>query len=374
MVSDLANRADLELQTKLTTNSASKIEAEIDDLTGKKIWLVDRVTRLESSIPACEVRSGNAIWSDKRFSINQGFVATIEKYYGEGCVRPVDFRENFDNARKRINAWCAEQTNNRIKDAFPPLPEEQARSMAIALTNTVYFRADWETKFDKGKTKNEDFTCFDGAKVKLPIMHGPDFTVRYGAFEEDGSLFPTPEKIKFRQTDGLYPEGNGFSIVELPYRGNDVSMVLVAPNRFQGLKVIEDQLSAINLSRWLEQLKSRQVNVHLPKFKYEATYDFKDALKAMGVNDAFATSADFSGLVERNSDSSVYLGMVRHKTFIEVNETSTEAAAATFMGGLFGSPPTIPFVPDFRADRPFLYIIRDVGTGTVLFVGRMTKP
>ena len=350
------------------------IYEKIDELDRKRNGIKDRMLQLESSISACEFLSANRIWSDNRFTIKNDFVNFTNKYYAKGGVRSVDFHGNFENAHQEINAWCAEKTKNRIKDVFPRLPEAQARSMAFALTNAIYFRADWQTKFDPGKTKKASFTCLDGAKVETPMMHGSKFAARYSAFNQDGTLFPTPEKIKHKQTEGLYPDQDGFSIVELPYRGNEISMLLIAPNHFRGLKVIEEKLTAANLSHWLEQLQSRQVDIVLPKFKYEANYDFKEALMAMGVNQAFDLSADFNGLINCNDGQPVYLGMVQHKTVIEVNETSTEAAAATFSGGLFGAPPMKPFTPEFRADRPFLYIIRDIATGTVLFVGRMSRP
>jgi serpin B len=123
----------------------------------------------------------------------------------------------------------------------------------------------------------------------------------------------------------------------------------------------------------IQRLKQRRADIYLPKFKYEAAYSLKQTLTNMGMKQAFNESADFSGLSDSAAEP-VYLGMFQHKAFVEVNETSTEAAAATASGALFGGPPKIPFIPEFRADHPFLYIIRDVVSGSVLFVGRMTTP
>lgn len=347
--------------------------AVLDRLTNQRNQIGREMAKLELRLAPCEVRVANAIWGAKTFAFNQSYVRTISKHYDTSGVFTVDFRDNFESARQRINSWCSEQTNNRIQEILPSLSPDQSRMLRVALTNAVYFKADWDTKFDAGKTEVQAFTRSDGSKVKTSIMNGPDFSVRYAAFNADGTLFPTPEEIKLNQSTGLYPDADGFAMVELPYRGNEVSMLVIAPNHHSGLKAIEENLNAENLSRWIQQMRPQTANIFLPKFKYESNFDLKEALEKMGMVEAFRPSADFSGLTAGSSEP-VYLGMVQHKALIEVNETSTEAAAATFVGGVFGGPPKVPFVPDFRADRPFMYVIRDIESGSILFVGRMTAP
>ena len=152
-------------------------------------------------------------------------------------------------------------------------------------------------------------------------------------------------------------------------------MLVIAPNRHDGLDAIEEKLDSVSLTRWVNKLQRRATTVYLPRFKQETSYDLKKTLVGMGMADAFdSTSADFSGLSDSATDP-IYLGMVKHKAFVEVNETGTEAAAITAVGGFLGGAPAIPeFIPEFRADRPFLYIIRDVASGSVLFLGRMMSP
>ena len=333
----------------------------------------EKLKRLEASIPPCEVQLANAIWADTSFPLNQEYIEKIAEHYKSGGIFSVDFRNNFAEARQRINKWCTEKTNNRIQDLLPRLPRAQARALRIALMNAIYFKADWETKFDVGQTESRAFTLANGRKVMTPTMHGDNFAVRYAAFNEDGSVFPTPKVIKFGQTEGLYPSENGFSIVELSYRGEEFSMLVIVPNHHAGLKSIEKKLTTNNWSDWGQQLKERDVNIALPKFKQESTQDLKTTLENLGMKQAFSSYADFRGLCDNVSDS-FYLALVRHKAFIEVNETSTEAAASTFAGGLFGAPAESPFIPDFRADRPFIYVIRDVVSGNILFIGKMTNP
>ena len=346
---------------------------ELDEVTRRRKEVHEKMTDLEASISPYEVRVANAIWGEETFPFNQTYVNTIEKHYKTGGMFSVDFRNNFAATRQRINDWCAKQTSNRIKEILPQLPQEQAQKLRIALTNAIYFRADWDTKFNVGRTKVRDFTLANGDKVKTSIMHGPKFSVRYAAFNADGSLFPTPALVTRSQSTGLYPDADGFAIAEVPYRGNEVSMLVIVPNHHSGLSAIEENLNAANLSRWIQQLKQRRADIYLPKFKYEAAYSLKQTLTNMGMKQAFNVSADFSGLSDSATEP-VYLGMFQHKAFIEVNETSTEAAAGTASGALFGGPPKTPFIPEFRADHPFLYIIRDVVSGSVLFVGRMTRP
>jgi serine protease inhibitor len=349
---------------------------EFEALTNQRDKIGEQLKALESQISLYELRVANAIWGEKTYPFNQTYVDTIQKHYKTGGIFPVDFRNDFPAARKEINSWCAEQTKDRITEILPELPPEQGKLLRLVLTNAIYFKADWRDKFDPEFTKDQDFTHANGRKVKTPIMHAPELAgVNYAAFNADGSLFPTPEFAKRKRIKGLYPDDNGFAMVELPYRGDDVSMIVIAPNRHDGLDAIEQQLNSANLNNWVQQLKPRVVNIYLPKFKQETSYDLKSTLIELGMKQAFdQDSADFSGMSDSASEP-LYISFVKHKAFVEVNETGTEAAAVTAVGvGMTGGPPEPPFVPDFRADRPFVYIIRDVSSGSILFMGRMLDP
>lgn len=341
-----------------------QVSAELDQLT--------------QQISLYEVRVANAIWLEKTFPIKASFVRTFENYHGGGNIFPVDFRNDFPAAREKINNWCSDQTRNRIPEILPLLSPSEARALRIVLTNAIYFKGDWKTMFRQELTEVMDFTCGDAKTVKTKIMHAPGLNdVRYAAFNADGSFFNTPTHAKPEQQEGLYPDTAGFAMIELPYRGDDLSMLVIAPNQYDGLSKIEQSLTAANVGNWVSQLKSRTTDVRLPVFRQETSYSLKKTLMAMGMTQAFdPVGANFGGMSDSISEP-LYLDMVRHKAFIEVNETGTEAAAVTAVGVAFGSPgpPPIPeFIPEFRADRPFIYIIRDDETGTILFLGRMTEP
>lgn len=349
---------------------------EFEKLSKQRDELGKQINDLQSQISLCELRVANALWGEKTHPFDPTYLDTIQNHYQTGGIFPVDFRNNFPAAREQINAWCAKQTNDRIKEILPPLPPDQGRRLRIVLTNAIYFQADWQTRFDSKLTTDRDFTRAGGDKVKTAIMHAPELPfVRYAAFNADGSFFATPEHARPKRTRGLYPDANGFAMVELPYRGNDVSMVVIAPNRPDGLAAIERKLNSASLARWVGQLHDRAANVYLPRFKQETSYELKKTLAEMGMKQAFdAKSADFSGMSDGTGEP-IYLSMVKHKAFVEVNETGTEAAGVTAVaGGMTGGPPAPKFIPDFRADRPFIYLIRDVASGSVLFLGRVHTP
>lgn len=351
-------------------------QKEFDQLVKKRDRIGEQLIELESQISLYELRVANAIWGEKTYPFRKAFIDTIQKHYKTGGMFPVDFRNNFAVARQKINDWCAGQTKNRIREILPDLPPGQGRNLRIVLTNAIYFKADWLTRFDPVRTQSSDFTQASGDRLKVKLMSAPAWPeVRYAAFNSDGSPFKTPARARLNRKKGLYPDADGFAMVELPYRGDEVSMLIIAPNHHDGLDELEKMLDAARLEKWTRQLKQRATTVYLPRFQQETSYDLKKTLTDMGMARAFdADLADFSGMSDSASEP-IYLGMVKHKAFVEVNETGTEAAAVTAVGGFLGGIPDIPeFIPEFRADRPFLYIIRDVASGSVLFLGRMMAP
>jgi serine protease inhibitor len=205
--------------------------------------------------------------------------------------------------------------------------------------------------------------------------------VRYAAFEKDGTFFQTPMWMRGRMSPKeLYPDETGFEVVELPYKGGDLSMVVIAPRSANGLAALEKMLNSTNLNAWVGKLQSRTVNVLLPKFKLTSSFDLGATLKALGMKRAFQEpgkdGSQFEGLTESKDPSELlYITKVLHKAFVEVNEKGTEAAAATaVIMGKMGGMPRIPFTPTFKADKPFLILIRDKQTGSILFMGRIMQP
>ncbi|MHC4181347.1 MAG: serpin family protein, partial [Planctomycetota bacterium] len=345
--------------------------------------LAARLNGLLTQVDQYELRVANALWAEQTYPFKKSYVDTISEFYKTGGAFPVDFKQNFEAARLHINGWVEEQTNDRIKNLIPRgAIDKYAR---LVLTNAVYFKGQWSQPFKEAQTKPREFTLAGGKKLQVPTMSGSGLgSARYGAFNADGSFFDTPRRIAVEggplppgpdrpapaERKPLYPGENGFATVELPYKGGELSMLLLAPNRADGLAALERRISAENLDQWLSKLARRPVNVVLPKFKLETDYTLGDSerpatLQAMGMVRAFTdprkpAGADFGGISEATDPmQQLYISKVLHKAFVEVTEKGTEAAAATavVMAVPTAEPliRTRPFTPTFRADRPFLF-------------------
>ncbi|MFN9368186.1 MAG: serpin family protein [Planctomycetia bacterium] len=322
-----------------------------------------------------EINVANALYGEKTFPFSPDYVATIGKFYGSGAVVPVDFRNAPEPSRLKINAWAEEKTRGRIKDVVPKGAVTSATR--LALLNAIYFKGDWAVQFDATRTKQEDFHAAGGATIGVQMMQNPTLAGgRYGAFKADGTPFRTPQTISGNENPAmLYPGKGGFQIAELPYKGKELSMVVIVPQDADGLAAVEKQVTTTSLQAWLGALEARDIDMALPKFRIETDYEMKDPLEALGMRRAFMGGAEFDGLVAAGS-AGLSISGVFHKAFVEVTEKGTEAAAATavFTALLDAKPGYVPFTPAIRADRPFLFAIRDVKTGTLLFLGRMTDP
>ena len=323
-----------------------------------------------------EISVANALYGEQTFPFSPDYVATIGKFYGTGAVVPVDFKNLPEPSRLLINAWAEEKTRGRIKDLVPP--GAVTGLTRLALLNAIYFKGDWAVPFDATQTKEEDFHVAGGAKIAVQMMHNAKISgSKYAAFKADGTPFQTPAMISGNEGPAaLYPGKGGFQVAELPYKGEDLAMVIVVPQDADGLAAVEKQLTTANLQAWLSKLEARIMDVSLPKFRIETDYQMNDPLKALGMRLAFDDrQANFDGLVAAGS-ADLCISDVLHKAFVEVTEKGTEAAAATAVLKPTSArvPQPWPFTPAIRADRPFLFAIRDVKTGTLLFLGRMTDP
>src|SRR5262249_43226556 len=220
------------------------------------------------------------------------YLDIIGKHYGSGLLRHADFRNSFPAERDKINAWVEEQTKQRIRDLIPKLPPELGSQVRLILVNAIYFKGFWMSPFDEKQTRKEEFLLADGGKQPVAMMRGYS-PAGYAAFNADGTFFVTPHEIpldKGQAAPATYPEG-GFLLAELPFKGDKLSMVAIAPRKLDGLPNLEAGLTGAKLSSWLAKLQRRGVILSLPKFKLETDYGLHDILKTMGMKRAFDARA-----------------------------------------------------------------------------------
>ena len=282
----------------------------------------------------------NALWGQKGEPVLKEFL-DLTQYYGAGLSR-LDFRNETEKSRQIINSWVEEKTKEKIKDLIPPGGVDKLT--ALVLTNAIYFKGEWKTKFEKKDTERADFAVSTKDKVKVPLMH--------------------------LKEDFKYCEDEKMQVIELPYKDNELSMLVLLPKEIEGLKELEDTLTTESLNVLLSKMETMKVDVYFPKFKIVwGTFSLNNALIRLGMPDAFIyKKADFSGINGVVND--LYISGVFHQAFIEVNEEGTEAAAAT---GVVLSH-SIPIAPVFCADHPFIFIIKDNRSGSILFMGRVMNP
>ncbi len=297
---------------------------------------------LKSSDKGLTVSTANALWGQRGFGFDAGYVSLVGKYYGGG-LREADYAADPDAAREEINGWVAANTANRIRDLLAP--GEVTTDTRLVLANAVYFKGKWAKAFDPKDTRERDFRTSDGETVKVGMMHARE------SFE--------------------YAETNTVQVLEMPYRGDRFAMVVVLPRAADGLPAVEKALTAGTLDRWLGRLEPAEVTTDLPRFESTAKLSkLTETLRAMGMIRAFGADADFSGLAPGRQ---LYLSFVVHKAFVEVDEEGTEAAAATGVGMAWGGISVLR-ERTFTADHPFLFFIRDTQSGVILFMGRFTGP
>ncbi len=353
----------------------------------KERKLVEEINAARSELDQYELNIANALWVEKSYPFKDDYLEKIGKFYKTGGAFPVDFKGESEKVRLEINSWVEGETEKRIKNLIPQGAISNLTRMV--LVNAIYFKGEWAKPFKVEKTKDRDFTRADGTKVMKPTMNANALKeASYAAFKGDGSFFATPLEIsnfgQRRQTD---PGKDGFAMLDLPYKGDELSMLLIAPNDPGQLAAVEEKLTPENLAAWIAKLDQREVHVFLPKFKVETDYTLGDAktpatLQKMGMLRAFVDPRSQKGAVfdgmshATDPDKKLYITKVLHKAFVEVSEKGTEAAAATAvaMSVPLSVPQSVPFTPTFKADRPFLYLIRDRVKGSILFMGRMMEP
>jgi serpin B len=291
--------------------------------------------------PAYQLSTANAIWAQEGYPWRKEFVELTQKNYGAGLI-PTDFSMP-EEARQRINGWVEKETRDRIKDLIPR--GELDRLTVMVLTNAIYFKSAWMNPFARAATADQPFFKADGTKAPVKLM-----TVQ--------------EHAPYHETDEV-------QVVELPYEKRELSMVVVLPRKADGLAKVEAALTAETLAAWAAAAKPANTRVYLPRFKIEWERELKSDLMDMGMKLAFTAGADFGGM--HTGSEKIMISKVIHKAFVDVDEVGTEAAAATAVimkraSAVFGEPKV------FRADRPFLFAIRENKTGSLLFLGRYTGP
>lgn len=346
--------------------------------------LADSINVLSKQVDPFELAVANALWADKRSPLKAEFVRSVDQALGIGHVKSADFAGNFPAERAAINGWVEEQTRRRIQELVPPLSAKESAAIRLAIVNAIYFKGQWSEPFPEGSTRKEDFQLAKGGQKPAMLMRHFHRSAKYAAFNGDGSAFKTPREVPRGQAGAkvqVYPDEDGFTVAEIPMRGDKLAMTVILPRKVNGLARIASQLTSDGLSRWLGNLEDRPVDIVMPRFKLETNYDLGPTLKSLGMTRAFSRSeADFAGIsASTRPDDQLFISMVLHKAFVDVAEKGAEAAAATAI--LFekkseraNDEPPIPFHPQFRADHPFVFVIREIETGAVLFVGRVNEP
>ena len=300
--------------------------------------------KVKAAARHADLRVANALWPQAGFPITPDFQSIAQRRYGAG-LEALDFRRAPEKARVTINTWVEQQTDDRIKELLPE--GVLTPSTRLVLTNAIYFKGVWKHAFLEGATRKEKFILSTGQEISdVPLM------------SQSRSL--------------RYLDGGSFQALELPYAADELSMIVFLPRAVDGLAKLESSLTADRLADWLARMTTQEVDVTLPRFKVTAEFRLDQALADLGMPLAFsAGQADFSGIAK---DVPLSLSAVIHKAYVDVNEKGTEAAAATGAVVRVTSAVVRPPRPVFRADHPFFFIIRDNGTGSTLFAGRVVNP
>jgi serpin B len=289
-----------------------------------------------------ELLTANGLWVQKGFAIQPAFENTLANNY-HAPLTPLDFIAAPEAARSQINAWTEEHTNAKIKNLFPAGSlDDRTR---LVLTSAIYFYGKWQDPFVTSRTQPAPFTLPTGGTTQANFMNQ---TSHFG-----------------------YAETPSAQILEMRYSGTGIAFDVVLPKTLSGFSDLEKSLTFENLTGWLGNLATRNVQVSLPKFRAESEFSMREALSTMGMPTAFTDKADFSGIDPKGG---LAISAVVHKAFVDVSEQGTEAAAATGLA----VHATAMRMPEqtvvFRADHPFVFLIRDTRTGVVFFIGRLMDP
>ncbi len=325
-----------------------RFPAEQDDL--HPVFAKLNETIFGGQKPDYTIKIANRLWGKQGYRFGTKYLELLRTSYG-ASLEQLDFSEQPEIACQKINQWVEEQTAGKITNLI--VPEALNKLTLLLLVNAVYFKGDWSEKFDEAATKEDSFHLGLLNKVEVQMMH--------------------------QQASFSYAEVDGVQVIELPYGDRDLSMVVLLPKHVGELPTLEAALSAKSMNKWQARLVRQTVRVYLPKFRLTEQIELSDVLKSMGMASAFdIATADFFGITDPGACiiPLLCISEVIHKAFVEVNEKGTEAAAATAVTMPTASPEfhRPPPVPVFRADHPFVFMIRHNESGSILFMGRVMKP
>jgi len=304
------------------------------------LQMESKPVNLDKDQEPLQLSIANAVWAEQTYKFQQEYLDTIALNYGAG-VNLSDFVNSSEPTRKEINNWVSDTTKDKINDLLPP--NSVNPNTRMVLVNAIYFKADWLKQFEANSTSKRYFTLLDGSQIDVDMMH-EDFFVPYSS-------------------------GDGYQAIELPYAGETAVMDIIVPDegRFDEL---ESALTKSKLDEVLGGMNELTVILGLPKFTFESSFSLPDALKSLGMTDAFdGNVADFSGMT---GNKDLYISDVIHKAFVAVDEEGTEAAAATAV--LMEATGMLLTDAELIIDRPFIFLIRDKESGQILFIGRVLDP
>ncbi len=289
---------------------------------------------------AYTLNGANRVWGQDGLAFAPAFEDLMVDAYNAPIER-LDIAGDPDKATEQVNGWVDKQTRGFIPELFEK--GDISAATMVVLCNAVYFEGDWAEQFEEDNTQDGEFRTLDGGTVQAPLMHN---TADYG-----------------------YAELEGLKIAELPYEGDELSMVVLLPDADDGIYDLEADLTAASLAEMLEQLNYGEVSMTLPSFTMDYELPLKSTLRSLGIVSMFEpTAADLSGMVPGGG---LYIEAARHKAYVDVFEQGTRAAAATGFGADLSA---MPDTHDFVADHPFVFLIRDMLTGSILFMGRVEDP
>ncbi|XP_007524210.1 serpin B3-like [Erinaceus europaeus] len=333
LFSDESSETTNEGNTAITAGKLDKVHHHFQKLQ----------TELNKPSDDYELSTVNRLYGEKTFRFLQEYTDNIKKFY-LADVESVDFANAAEECRKMINSWVERQTHDKIKDL---IPKGDLTGAILLLVNAVYFKGQWENIFDEKITEQAQFWLNKDTSKSVEMM-------RQISFYNFSSLEDVQAKI-----------------LEIPYKGKDLSMVVLLPNEVDGLKKLEENFTSNKLKEWMrpENMSARQVSLHLPRLHVEESYDLKATLMGLGIVDAFSSQdADLSGMT---GSQGLVLSKVLHKCLVDVTERGTEAAAATAIKVEITAS---PYLERFHCDHPFLFFIKHNKFNSILFFGRFSSP
>ncbi|XP_025769570.1 serpin I2 [Puma concolor] len=284
----------------------------------------------------------NALYLQEGFTVKEQYLHSNKEFF-QSAIKLVDFQDAKASA-ETISTWVESKTDGKIKNMFSG--EEFGPLTRLILVNAVYFKGDWKQKFTKENTQLMNFTKKDGAAVKVPMMKAL-LRTQYGYFSESSV---------------------NYQVLELPYKGDEFSLIIILPAEDVNIEEMEKRITAHRILKWFSEMQEEEVEISLPRFKVEQKSDFKEALYSLNITEIFSGGCDLSGITD---SAEVFVSQVMQHVFFEINEDGSEAAASTGMN--------IPVIMSlaqnqFTANRPFLFIVKNSPTDSILFMGKVTNP